>query len=131
LTLGCANQVKISPDSEHRPKALSAYQNNDSEDSLKNLDTFRGRYTYGHEVRTLILCDDFRELWVLDNTNGLLVHNYKTLTSEPYQPIFVEVKGKITEAPEDGFGEEYQAAIIIEAIIHASRIGESSKCPKQ
>jgi len=101
---------------------------NDTGKSLKNIETYRGLFIWGHEVRSFSLCGSSEELWVIDKTNGDAKAIHTILTNKPYQPIFVEIKGIRGNAPKDGFGADYSGAIVFEELIHASKVEESWAC---
>lgn len=76
----------------------------------------------------MTLCGEKRELWITDRTHGTLKTAYTKLSSKPYEPIFMELKGVLGNVPTDGFGADYDGGIIAMEIIHASRINESFGC---
>jgi len=94
--------------------------------STKSLDkttTFRGLYIFGHEVRSFTPCGDTKKFWAIDKTNGEIISTHTRMTHEPYQQMFVEVRGYLTDTPQDGFGADYDGTIIINELIHASTEG--------
>lgn len=118
-------------DSSHIPldhDASKPLAHNVTGKSLENLTTFRGHLTYGHEVRSLSLCDKNKELWIIDNTEGEMRRISEGMTHSPYSPIFIEAQGRLTDVPQDGFGAEYEGAIILTDITHASSIEDSWGC---
>ena len=62
-------------------------------------DSFRGHLVLGHEVRSFTPCEKKVEYWVLDQTDGDLWKVYQNLTHQPYQPIYVEVLGRLAPPP--------------------------------
>lgn len=103
-------------------------QHKDSGKSLENLTAFRGHLIYGHEVRSITLCDNSKELWVIDQTEGAMKRISNEIGRPPYTPIFIEAYGRVSDVPADGFGTDYEGAIILTAITHASRIEDSWGC---
>ncbi len=83
---------------------------NESERSIRE---FRGHLVLGHEVRSFKPCGSDQESWVLDRTGGDLSDVYRKLTNQPYQPIYVEVRGLTGPPPRDGFGAEYDNQLTI------------------
>ena len=64
-----------------------------------------------------------REGWIINEAGAELVEIYESLTSEPYQEMFVEVRGEWQDAPDEGFGADYPEAIRITELIRAEREG--------
>jgi putative lipoprotein len=83
----------------------------------------RGQVVIGHEVRALTECGVAHQVWLIDETKGELRHWYDRLSTEPYQPLFVELSGYREDAPGTGFGADYPAAIRATAILRAEREG--------
>jgi uncharacterized membrane protein/heat shock protein HslJ len=74
-------------------------------------DYFRGQLVLGHEVRSFTPCQRKVEYWVLDQTDGDLWKVYQALTHQPYQPIYVELRGRLGPSPRDGFGADYDGQV--------------------
>ena len=60
---------------------------------------------------------------VIEGKDSLLVEIYESLTSEPYQEMFVEVRGEWQDAPDEGIGADYPEAIRVTELIRAEREG--------
>jgi uncharacterized membrane protein len=84
---------------------------------------FRGQLVWGHESRTFKNCDDGREGWVINDSGDELVEVYNELTSAPYQPMFVEVRGEWVAAPAQGFGADFKEALRITELLRAENEG--------
>ena len=83
----------------------------------------RGHLVWGHESRSFTECDSGREGWVINEAGDELVEIYKELTTAPYQPMFVEVRGEWIDPPKEGFGAEYEEALRITELIRAENEG--------
>ena len=84
---------------------------------------FTGYLVLGHEARSFKNCDRDREGWVINEAGDEVVEIYESLTSEPYQEMFVEVRGEWEPAPADGFGAGYPEAFRITELVRAEREG--------
>lgn len=84
---------------------------------------FRGHLVWGHETRSFTGCGGEREGWVINDAGEELVEVYDELTSTPYQPMFVEVRGAWEVAPQEGFGAEYGEALRITELLRAENEG--------
>ncbi len=84
---------------------------------------FRGHLVWGHESRSFAECGSGREGWVISDAGDELVEVYEELTSTPYQPMFVEVRGTWEAAPREGFGAEYAEALRIMELLRAENEG--------
>jgi len=84
---------------------------------------FRGQLVWGHESRSFTSCDDGREGWVINDSGDELVEVYDELTSAPYQPMFVEVRGEWIEAPDEGFGADFEESLRITELLRAENEG--------
>ncbi len=82
-------------------------------------DSFRGHLVLGHEVRSFTPCEKKVEYWVYDKTGGDLWKVYKELTHQPYQPIYVEVLGRLGLPPSDGFGADYDQQVTVRELRRA------------
>lgn len=100
--------------------------------TLKSTDdtptTYRGLLVLGHESRELTLCGESTSLWIIDTTQGDAQEIYESFPLQSYEPIFVEIRGDLTQAPKEGFGANYPAAIVMKQIVHASMPEESWGC---
>jgi uncharacterized membrane protein len=85
-----------------------------------------GHLVWGHESRSFIECGEERSGWVVNEADDELVEVYEELTSAPYQPMFVEVRGQWGTAPEEGFGAEYSESLTISELLRAE--GEGFGC---
>ena len=83
----------------------------------------RGHLVWGHESRSFTSCDSGPEGWVINESGDELVEVYEELTSAPYQPMFVEVRGEWTGAPSEGFGAEFDEALRITELLRAENEG--------
>ncbi|MDH3905350.1 MAG: hypothetical protein OEV16_06860 [Gammaproteobacteria bacterium] len=84
---------------------------------------FRGHLVWGHESRTFASCDDGREGWVINESGAELEEVYRELTSTPYQPMFVEVRGEWVAAPTEGFGADFGEGLRVTELIRAENEG--------
>jgi uncharacterized membrane protein len=83
----------------------------------------RGHLVWGHESRSFTECDTEREAWVFNESGAELAAVYEELTAEPYQPMFVEVRGEWVTAPRDGFAADYPEALRITELLRAESEG--------
>jgi uncharacterized membrane protein len=84
---------------------------------------YRGHLVWGHESRSFSECDGGREGWVINESGDELVAVYEELATTPYQPVFVEVRGEWLEAPAEGFGAGFGAALRITELLRAENEG--------
>ena len=89
-------------------------------------DRVRGHLVWGHESRSFTKCDEERTGWVVNEAGEELVAVYEELSSEPYQAMFVEVRGYWSAAPDEGFGAEYDESLTITELLRAE--GEGFGC---
>lgn len=85
----------------------------------------RGYLAWGHEERSFTGCGTERTGWVINDSGEDLIDVYEELTSSPYEPLFVEVSGNWTDAPEQGFGADYPEAMRITEWHRAEREGRA------
>ncbi len=125
---GC---VTLSASAKHRATSENGWKplpDNVSNNSLDNLETFRGLLRLGHETHSFSPCGEKKEYWVVDRTNGDLADLYEELTRKPYEPIFVEVHGFVGRKPKDGFGADHDASLVVLEVVHASRLEDAWAC---
>lgn len=82
-----------------------------------------GYLSWGHEGRSFSACGSGRTGWVTNESGKELLEVYQELTSEPHQPLFVEVSGNWADAPKQGFGADFPEAIRITEWHRAEREG--------
>lgn len=83
----------------------------------------RGHLVWGHESRSFTECDSGREAWAFNESGDELTAVYEELTTEPYQPMFVEVRGTWEAAPQEGFAADYSEALRITEFLRAESEG--------
>jgi uncharacterized membrane protein len=87
------------------------------------LSRIRGHLVWGHESRSFTECDSGREAWVFNESGDELAAVYEELTTQPYQPLFVEVRGEWVAAPAEGFAADYPEALRITEFLRAENEG--------
>ena len=72
---------------------------------------------FGHEVRTFQPCGSDTVYWVSadEAISKQLREEHQKLTARPYDPIYVVVKGYLTEKAAEGFAADYDGQIVIES----------------
>lgn len=100
--------------------------NNKGEKDLE-VQTFKGLYIFGPEFRTLTICRDGREYWVVDSSK-VLEFNYAQLNFEkPYLPVYVEVEGRIIETngkdPQD-----FDSTIVVTKLLKLTKEAPPGDC---
>lgn len=88
----------------------------------------RGVLVYGHEERTLSLCDDARLYWVdaPEAVREQLVAGVARETNQPYQPVVLVFDGSLVERELPGFAENVDGMIEIQAVHAITRDGVSA-----
>ena len=78
----------------------------------------RGRYTWGHEVRTIQLCDSRDVYWVRCEPSlaDQLRVFVETHTHRPYTPVYIEFQGHLLDQQPDGFAADYDGIFRLEHI---------------
>jgi uncharacterized membrane protein len=84
---------------------------------------YRGHLVWGHESRSFTECGEERSGWVVNEAGDELLEVYEELTSSPYQPMFVEVRGTWGDAPAEGFGADYPEMLTITELLRAENEG--------
>ena len=80
-----------------------------------NAQVHKGYYIYGHEVNTFQPCGQTRVLWVNASNEvlNMLQQNYSSLTSQPYEEVFVELTGNTIGKATDGFAMDYAGQFLV------------------
>jgi uncharacterized membrane protein len=84
--------------------------------------TFRGTLISGPEASVLTPCGSDERIWVTDET-GKLWGIYGRFAASPYDPVFVEVRGRSGPPPAEGPGQEYGRQIVVTAVRRAAKEG--------
>ena len=89
-----------------------------------------GYLTIGHEARSFRPCGEGqREYWLsgdspaLDTLKETYANEVSDVPPAAYAPLFAVVAGKIIDAPQDGFGADYEYALRVSQLIRADRKG--------
>lgn len=86
-----------------------------------------GWVTLGHEVRSFQPCDADAEHWLLSRSPALsnVEKRYREMTPArpPYTPVFMQLTGSLTDAPNAGFGRDYAAGFFVTGLISADGSG--------
>ena len=82
-----------------------------------------GEYVWGVEVNTFRPCGSDSVFWVLATPEliGELRTAHRTLTTKPYQAIYVRVRGASSPEKPDGFAEQYNGYFRITELLEARR----------
>lgn len=78
-----------------------------------------GRYIHGHEAHSFTPCGG-PDYWVKADDKVLvdLERFYHSKTTEPYQAIFVELKGQLVDEERTGFAADYDGLFLIELVMN-------------
>ncbi|UCH23203.1 MAG: META domain-containing protein [Deltaproteobacteria bacterium] len=81
-------------------------------------ESYGGFYVFGHEVRAFQPCGSDSVYWVRadQEISKHLREEYQKLTSKPYEPIYIEVQGHLTDKATEGFAADYDGQFVIEAL---------------
>ena len=79
----------------------------------------QGLYVYGHEVETLRLCGDTATWWVLaePHIRTALRERHAALTNRPYAPVFVNIRGRASDKPTEGFAMDYHGYFEVDTVL--------------
>lgn len=87
----------------------------------------KGHAVFGHEVRTIRPCGEEDALWAVDSTQLLReLHGELAPGVEPYEEVFVVVRGTLGESAADGFGADYPGSFYVDRVLYAA--GEGWGC---
>ena len=92
-------------------------------EAIRQGSRFRGHLVWGHENRSFTECGGEREGWVINQAGEELAAVYNELTTAPYQPMFVEVRGDWVAPPPEGFGAAYDEALQVTELLRAENEG--------
>ncbi len=129
LSVGLAFTLFCFACSDHQPAVRQQPTVPDVNEARENLPTevFSGHAVLGHEVRTFQVCGDDRVYWIraepviLEELRDLSI----SLTAEPYEPIFIEIEGRLSSERGDGFAADYDGLVFITAIRRISASSDS------
>ncbi len=89
----------------------------------------RGHLTIGSgiETRSFKPCGEEESLWIEDRTEAAnLWQIYRDLAGYFNRPVYMVVRGRITDPPPTGFGAHYGRQLLVEELRHAA--AESAGC---
>jgi hypothetical protein len=93
--------------------------------------TYSGHYVYGAEVETFQPCGSERTYWVRGSIKvlGELRTVHGQLTQEPYEKIYVELRGSIGPRATEGLPADFDGQLMVEAV-GAARVAGPQDCGK-
>jgi putative lipoprotein len=125
LTLTCTALAACGP-SQDEPEAAAEPDQGAAVVAATGETVLRGFIVLGHEVRSIKPCGEERELWVIPVAD--LSAAYEELSSEPYDPVFVEVEGRLGPPPETGFGADFDGLLTVTRLRRAAPAVEGAGC---
>ena len=77
-----------------------------------------GIIVYGHEVRSIRLCGDSQVFWLhaTQEEQRKLLAKSRSLTSYPYQELYLEFTGSLMDEAPGEFAKDYAGAVNVESI---------------
>ena len=86
--------------------------------------TVEGKLVIGHEVRSFIAEGDTTSYWIIDDSGTLKEEYEKTIgnNSEPYTPVYAELKVIDTGKSNEGFAAEYAGVYHVKEVLNISPI---------
>lgn len=88
--------------------------------------TLRGRFYWGHEVRSFQPCGSNKAYWVRADENTLQplrerAEKLRAQQGEPYRPVYVEAVGEIDlNSTRDGFARNYDGLLNLRGVTRVS-----------
>lgn len=87
----------------------------------------RGVVTLAAERTTYRPCDEKTDLWLLDQTDGVLRQVFPAASEAA--PIYIEAYGERTQAPQDvAIARGYPGAFILEEVLYAAQLKDGKGC---
>lgn len=90
---------------------------------MEDTERLRGHLVWGHEMRSFTECETGRTAWVYELAGVDLGEVTEGLTTEPYQPLFVEIVGKWMPKSEHGFAAAFDETLSVQRLLRAEREG--------
>ena len=86
-------------------------------------------YVYGHEVESFHPCGDTTTFWFIAPTrqSSWLHAQHDSLTTKPYQPIYIEAFGRAAEKATEGFAADYTALWRSDSVVRI-RAAQATDC---
>jgi hypothetical protein len=83
-----------------------------------------GGLVYGHESRTFTPCKE-DALWLAPDSPSVgalrAIYTMRTFEAAPYTPAFMVLAGTYVDAPEEGFGVDYEQAFRVVGVLSAPK----------
>jgi hypothetical protein len=90
----------------------------------------RGYLVYGHESRTFAPCASEDVYWLMPQSGSdaalRAIYEQRTVGLPPYTSVYIVLVGSVTQAPEEGFGADFNGGFLTTRILSAPRDGS---CP--
>jgi copper homeostasis protein (lipoprotein) len=94
---------------------------NNKSDKAGHQQVFKGLYSYGPEIKSFKNCDDTHEYWVTDSSAQLELQYSQMNFEKPYEPVYVEVEGRIVHSGSEGMGSEFDSTLVVKKVIKITR----------
>lgn len=85
------------------------------------LQTFKGLYSFGPEVKSFKNCDDTHEYWVTDSSAQLELQYSQMNFEKPYEPVYIEVQGTKVPSGSEGMGSEYDSTLVVKKVLKITK----------
>ncbi|ADE14691.1 hypothetical protein Nhal_1552 [Nitrosococcus halophilus Nc 4] len=93
----------------------------------KDEQVLEGWVTIGHETRSFWPCSGKTDLWLLGDSPALseiiAAYDQALPHPRPYTPLFMVLVGQIVEGPREGFGAQYEGALLATQLVQVSPRG--------
>jgi uncharacterized membrane protein len=132
LVVSCSREPAVAPatsassapaaanQATHATTATGAVANDAQAPTESSLEIKRGTVTLAKDRTTYRPCGEKTELWLLDQTDGVLRQAFPKLPEEA--AIYVEVYGERTQTPKDiATAKGYTGALILEELLYAAQ----------
>ncbi len=77
---------------------------------------FKGVYVWGAEVSSFTPCGSEVDYWVRYSKMQPMSERYEKVVTQPYQPVFVRLRGSISEEPRTGFVADYDGILYVSEV---------------
>jgi hypothetical protein len=77
---------------------------------------FKGVYVWGAEVSSFTPCGSDVDYWVRYSNMQSISERYEKATTHPYQPVFMRLRGSISDESRTGFAADYDGTLYISEV---------------
>lgn len=98
--------------------------------SANSIQDVKGTLIMEPEAYAFVDCFTLEDWWIDDQSGQDLEKQYGEFRTKPYQQVYAELRGYLTDPPQDGFASEYYRVFVVEEVLKIDDLDTTNDCTK-